>query len=244
MTKVVAVVWVRNSFNSMPHYRFSIRMIWGKRYIEPTLGRMDASEKWKIIWFPPHQATTLPKWIAANWLVRHSILYPEQQRAATTFAFPSVCFFFYGSILCKSGFLFVTLFSLLWDLFPKLENGFPTMRLISQFWKWHVARGADAAPPGGPALVCTTGPVADGEWTLDRGNEDMWGGGGHLQYLSIRQRVVARHWPGSKCTMGLSFFVSLRWLYNAWLRALKLTYHKLDTLAYGTKKNCRKYVTI
>ena len=39
-----------------------------------------------------------------------------------------------------------------------------------------MARGADAAPPGGPALVCTTGPVADGEWTLDRGNEDMWGG--------------------------------------------------------------------
>ena len=106
--------------------QISIRMIWGKRCIEPTLGRMDASEKWKIIWFPPHQATTLPKWIGANWLVRHSILYPEQQRAATTFAFPSVCFFFYGSILCKSGFLFVTLFSLLWDLFPKLENGFPT----------------------------------------------------------------------------------------------------------------------
>ena len=139
MTKVVAVVWVRNSFNSMPHYRFSIRMIWGKRYIEPTLGRMDASEKWKIIWFPPHQATTLPKWIAANWLVRHSILYPEQQRAATTFAFPSVCFFFYGSILCTR----VVSFS--WHCFPYFEICFPNSRMVSLPRDWHPYHETDFA---------------------------------------------------------------------------------------------------
>ena len=80
---------VHNSFNSMPHYRFSPWMIWRKRLIEErTLGRMNASEKWMIIcWFTPHQPTTLPKWrfsqilfLGARWLVRLSRTPPEQQR--------------------------------------------------------------------------------------------------------------------------------------------------------------------
>ena len=54
----------RNSFHSTPHNRFSTRMIWRKWLIEEwTLGRMDASVKWMIIWFTPYQTTTLPKWM-------------------------------------------------------------------------------------------------------------------------------------------------------------------------------------
>ena len=77
---------VHNSFNSMPHYRFSPWMIWRKRLIEErTLGRMNASEKWMIIcWFTPHQPTTLPKWrfsqilfLGARWLVRLSRTPPD-----------------------------------------------------------------------------------------------------------------------------------------------------------------------
>ena len=40
----------RNSFNSMPHNRFSTRMIWRKGWREErTLGKIDASEKSMII---------------------------------------------------------------------------------------------------------------------------------------------------------------------------------------------------
>ena len=54
----------QNSFNTMPNYRFSTRMIWRKGWVEErTLGRMDASEKWMIIWFTPHQNHHLPKWM-------------------------------------------------------------------------------------------------------------------------------------------------------------------------------------
>ena len=49
----------RNSFNSMPHYRFSTTMIWRKGWFE--------------------------EWTPKN----------VPRRAATTFAFSSVCFFFY-----------------------------------------------------------------------------------------------------------------------------------------------------
>ena len=57
-----------------------------------TLGRMDASEKWMIIWFTPHQTPTLPKWMFfqnfssnhlccySKWLVWHSSTSPKQQR--------------------------------------------------------------------------------------------------------------------------------------------------------------------
>ena len=73
----------RNSFNSMPHYKFSTRMIWSKGWIEEqTPGRMDASEQ---------QTTTLPKWmffqklffkssLRLNGYMRHSSTIPKQLR--------------------------------------------------------------------------------------------------------------------------------------------------------------------
>ena len=53
-----------NFFHSLPHYRFSTRIIKRKGWIEErTLGRMDASERWYFTWFTPHQSTTLQKWM-------------------------------------------------------------------------------------------------------------------------------------------------------------------------------------
>ena len=58
---------------------------------------MDDLEKWMIIQFTPYQKpnTFLQIIHAANWLVWHSFPYPPTT-AAATFAFSSVCFFFYG----------------------------------------------------------------------------------------------------------------------------------------------------
>ena len=41
--------------------RFSTRMIWRKGWIEEPHGRMNASGKWMILRFKPHQITSLPK---------------------------------------------------------------------------------------------------------------------------------------------------------------------------------------
>ena len=66
-----------------------------------------ASEEWMIIWFKPHQTTTLPKWMFLQKLFFKSSLMISgysaafnsvPQTAATTFAFTSVCFFFYGPV--------------------------------------------------------------------------------------------------------------------------------------------------
>ena len=65
---------------------------------------MDAFEKWMISLFPPHQTTTLPKWLFSRklffksslmlkWLVRHSST--SHQPPATTLTFPSLFIFFY-----------------------------------------------------------------------------------------------------------------------------------------------------
>ena len=93
-------------YSSLTHYRFSTRMIWRKGLIyveEWMLGRMDASEKWMIIWFPLHQATNLPKWMFfQKRFFKSSLLLnglcgiqDVPQTAVTTFAFSSVCFLFY-----------------------------------------------------------------------------------------------------------------------------------------------------
>ena len=51
------------------------RMVWRKGLLEEwTLGRMDASEKWMIIWFTPHQTTVLPNWIIFQKLFFKSFL--------------------------------------------------------------------------------------------------------------------------------------------------------------------------
>ena len=51
----------RSSFNSLPLYRFSTRMIWRKGCTgEWMLVRMDASEKWMIIWFTSHHTKPHP----------------------------------------------------------------------------------------------------------------------------------------------------------------------------------------
>ena len=50
----------QNWFNSLPHYRFSARMIFKKRINN---GGMDASEIRMIFQFIPQQITTLPKWM-------------------------------------------------------------------------------------------------------------------------------------------------------------------------------------
>ena len=134
MTKVVAVVWVRNSFNSLPHYRFSIRMIWGKRYIEPTLGRMDASEKWKIIWFPPHQATTLPKWIAAD------IQFCTQNSSEQRRPLPSLL-----SVSSSMGLSYVRVVSFSWHCFPYFEIYFQNSRMVSLPRDWHPYHETDFA---------------------------------------------------------------------------------------------------
>ena len=81
----------RNSFSSMPHYRFSTRMIWRKGRIEDqTLGRI-MKNGWSFGSHHAHQTTTLLKWmffqktflqmiLAAKWLVRHSRMSPKWQR--------------------------------------------------------------------------------------------------------------------------------------------------------------------
>ena len=83
-----------NSFSSMPHYRFSARLIWRNELTENlTLCPNKCFGKWMICQFTrvtQHQTTTLPKWdalpktflqiiLAAKWLVGHSSTSPKQQ---------------------------------------------------------------------------------------------------------------------------------------------------------------------
>ena len=78
----------RNWFISLPHNRFSARMIWRDGCIEKwTFGGIDALETLMIFQFTMHQTTTLQKWmffqknvLAAKCLVRHSSTYPKQQQ--------------------------------------------------------------------------------------------------------------------------------------------------------------------
>ena len=63
-----------------------------KKRISRIIGGMDAFKKWMIIWFTPHQTTTLQKWmiwqiiLAANCLVRNlSTTTPNQQQQPLPF---------------------------------------------------------------------------------------------------------------------------------------------------------------
>ena len=47
-------------FNSMPHYRFSAKIIWGNGWIQEINGHL---EEWMIFQLTPHQTITLPEWM-------------------------------------------------------------------------------------------------------------------------------------------------------------------------------------
>ena len=128
------------------------------------LGRLDASDKWMIIWFTPHQTNTLPKWMFIQKLFFKSSLLINSSAAfkyvpqtiATTFAFSFVCFFFYDTPVC--------IYIGIQELKERLECGEESASATVQHWMylyWYSGAEGEAGEESASAAAST--PTQDSQ---------------------------------------------------------------------------------